>query len=235
MTFDKILLIRPTYAPDTSRPLLVGILGDKMHWSAGCSYCMWEPDKFTIVREYSDDELDRAYDELDRDFAPQPAPVEARLGFVAPNGDYYPCGYCCHRSLERMLVDHFYDGSFMTKLTEKGWVEIMGGAVIGYKDESTPSQEAKNTVRKIVEAFEAEESTDSEINWNNVLRRNPECYSEQNWTTPAGELPSYVKGTYAQEMRRCYEASFGEGDVDCNEVQATGGKLSKRPGEHPGD
>ena len=89
MKFERILWIRQKNHPETYRPLLVGIRENKMHWDAGLTRCPWEPDKFNILKEYSSDELEKAWDELEEEYAPKPQKPCARLGWVSPEGHFY--------------------------------------------------------------------------------------------------------------------------------------------------
>jgi len=239
MEFERLLWIRDKSEPESCKPILVGISGDKMHWHAGMTRCNWEPERFDIVREYPGDAIEQAEDDLDAEYAPKPQEPCARLGWVSPEGHFYPCAYCCHTYLENTLGRQLYSSSW-PQLRKKGWVELKSGALICMEYNFVPSQATKDTVRKIVEAFELEESENPDINWRARLEDNPEGYSKDNgWSDPT----SYLIGadTYAKALRHCYELYFGEGDVDKEEMKLItppmfGDNIRvKRPGEHPGD
>jgi hypothetical protein len=121
-------------------------------------------------------------------------------------------------------------------LREQGWVEMKGGACISVKRETTTSDAAKDTVRKIVEDFEYQESLNPDIDWQEILEANPEGYSANSgWSDPADP---WRGGTYAQAMRESYELYFGERDESGRRTTPSiyGGNLKvKRPDEHPGD
>ena len=207
MDFDRILWIRDKTDNDGSKPIAVGIVGDIMHWHCGMTRCIWEPEKYKIIREYSPKDMDKALDELEEEFSPKPQAPCARLGLVSPEGHFYPCGYCCHNDLERTLGVKIYDTPY-PRLRERGWIEIKSGALIGVK-EGLVTQDAKDTVRKIVEAFEIDEAKDPNINWTAILWDNPEGYrADSGWSDPA-ELSFLPDGeTYAQALRSTYELYF---------------------------
>lgn len=237
MKFDRILWIRNKNDNSDSKPIAVGIVGDRMHWHCGITRCNWEPEKYQIIREYAPEDVDKALDELDEEFFPKPQAPCARLGLVSPEGYFYPCGYCCHNDLERTLGIKIYDNPY-PMLREKGWIEIKSGALICVK-EGKVTQDAKDTVRKIVEAFEIAEAQNPDINWTRILWDNPEGYhADTGWSDPAnlGYLPS--GDTYAQALRSTYELYFGDGDFQKRWMvpPSFGDNIKvKRPGEHPGD
>lgn len=239
MKFDKILWIRGKGERKNIRPIVVGVSDNTMYWHCGHSQQPWNPRKYVVLREYSSEEMEKAFHDLDLKYAPVPQAPCARLGWISPDGDFYPCGYCCHNELESLLGKKLYDTNY-PQLRQRGWIEIKSSAIISFERGRTISPEAKNTIRKIVEAFEHEEFVDSNIDWNKQLRHNPEGYDSQpGWSEPTDGYHSH--NTYAQEMRHIYELLFGEGDLDLtNVVNVTpddvGDKiLSKRLCSHPGD
>lgn len=234
--FERVLWIRGKNERESRKPTVVGIVGDRMHWHCGMTRCTWMPDEYVIVREYAPEDQDKALDDLEKEYAPKPVAPCARLGWISPEGHFYPCGYCCHSDLESILGEQLYDSGCWPRLTEKGWIELKSGALIGRK-EGLVTQEAKNTMRKIVEEFELEEAKNPNINWTPILWDNPEGYSEQpGWSDPAGDL---IRGeTYAKALRSCYELYFGEGDEEVGTLTppSFGDNIRvRRPGEHPGD
>lgn len=237
MKFERVLWIRDKNDDGDSKPIAVGLIDGKMHWHCGMTRCLWEPDKYKIVREYQPEDIERALDELEDEYAPKPQAPCARLGFVSPEGYFYPCGYCCHNDLERALGEKIYNTSY-PRLREKGWIEIHAGALIGVK-EGTITQDAKDTFRKIVEAFEIAEAKNPDINWTQILWDNPEGYrADTGWSDPAdwGCIPD--GDTYAKALRSTYELYFGEGDYQKRWMipPSFGDNIRvRRLGEHPGD
>jgi len=179
--------------------------------------------------------------ELDflKEHGPKPQPVCARLGIIAPNGDFYPCAYTCHGDLGSMLVTLHYPGEYRSynMLERKGWLILKGGACLGFDHQETNkiTQAAKDTFLKVVEAFELLEAENPDINWTKQLTDNPEGYATEFWSTEPGE--AYGGETFAKAMRNTYDLYFG--DYQAPEV----GELKvpfraarvRRVGEHPGD
>lgn len=147
-----------------------------------------------IEKTYSGD-YDEAYSEYVKDTPLEPQEPCARLGFISPDGKFYPCGYCCHEGLARRIFDEMYpdyDGWDRSQiaLQKKGWVAIMDGMVITRDAEGAftrdrimnPAQKA--TVLDVLWKFEEAPGT----NWFRVLQENPEGYDQQAWMTmPPGE------------------------------------------------
>lgn len=240
--FSKLLWIRGSGQSEDTKPMIVGIRegvdGVYMHWYAGDSYTTWNPDEYVVVKEFAYtgyDSIDDAEGELHRAYAPVPQQPSARLGWISPSGDWYPCGYCCHRDLEELLAKIYYDSSY-TQLETKGWVSVKGGALIGAREEKHPiSEDTKNTLLRVVEAFELAESADPNINWHPILLANPEGYREQSWFTSPSELPySSPDTTYAKELRRTYDVYFGDYHEEVAPLITPATRI-KRLGEHPGD
>jgi hypothetical protein len=194
------------------------------------------PEKYTIVREYAPEDEGKALDDLETEYAPTPVNPCARLGWVSPEGEFYPCGYCCHSELENLLGRLIYNDPW-SRLRERGWIEVKSGAIISVK-EGLITESAKNTMRKIVEEFEFAEAQNPDINWTQILWDNPEdYYAQTGWSDPAGDL---IGGdTYAKALRSCYELYFGEGDDEAVHgltPPSFGDNIRvRRPGEHPGD
>lgn len=237
--FSKLLWVRQVGWSEDTKPILVGLRKgddrDYMHWNAGDSYTTWSPDDYVIVKEFEYsgwDSIDDAESELNRTYAPKPQPPSARLGWISPNGEWYPCGYCCHKDLEMLLGEIYYDNR-MLQLENVGWVSVKGSALIGVRDDKCKtSEDTKNTLRKVVEEFELAESLNPNINWDAVLLANPEGYREQPWFTRPSEL--YGSKTYAQELRESYEVYFGDYHEQVVPLITPMTRL-KRIGEHPGD
>lgn len=241
-TFSKLMWVRRKCEPVNIKPMLIGIRTcdnrEYMHWRAGDSYSDWKPDEYVVVKEFEYhgfDSVDDAERELNRSYAPKPQPPSARLGWVSPSGEWYPCGYCCHSDLESLLGEIHYDTSY-PNLENRGWVSVKGGALIGVRDDKCAiSEDTKNTVRKVVEEFELAESIDPNINWDNVLLANPEGYNEQSWFTRPSEFYGIKQGqTYAQELRDSYDVYFGDYHKEVAPLITPPSKV-KRIGEHPGD
>ncbi|MBS1722642.1 MAG: hypothetical protein JSS66_06485 [Armatimonadetes bacterium] len=221
LEFDSVCLIRPKGS--NGRPMVVGLRGEWAHWSAGFSHGPWEPDKYDVVRTYEGDEdgVDMAYEELQRDFAPQPQEPCARMGFIAPTGEFYPCAYCAHNDLEAILNGIY---QLYGSLDTKGWLVVKGGYATGSR---LVTQAQKDTYRRVVEAFEDAERKNPDVNWNKELLENPEWYSVQTWFTP----PHDRAGSFAGQLRQDYEL------LECVDptAQPAPEKLSQRRDAHPGD
>ena len=239
--FERLLWVRGKGESETRKPILVGILGEKMHWHAGMTRCMWEPEQYDIVREYpyvNYKSIDKAEKDLLLEYAPKPQEPCARLGYVSPEGHFYPCGYCCHNDLENILGEIIYDDSYCD-LERKGWVALKGGALLCTDRDQEITQEAKDTLRKIVEAFELAESENPDIAWEPILWANPEGYGVQSgWSDPSGDL--IHKGTYANALRAGFELHFGDYHAWENAKLITPSVYgrditSKRVDAHPGD
>lgn len=243
--FSKLLWVRAKNQSEDVKPILVGIRSgfgteNYMHWNAGESYTIWNPDECVIVKEFEYsgyDSIESAELELNRTYPPKPQSPSARLGWVSPNGEWYPCGYCCHSDLESRLAEINY-GSGYTRLENHGWVSVKGGAMLGVREEKhSISEDTKNTLRKVVEEFELAESLDPNINWDAVLIANPEGYCEQSWFTRPSDFDFSALGkdsTYAQELRRTYEIYFGDYHEEVAPLITPATRV-KRIGEHPGD
>lgn len=231
MKFERILWIRQKNHPETYRPILVGIRGKQMHWNAGFTRCPWLPNKFNILKEYSSDELEKAWDELEEEYAPKPQKPCARLGWVSPEGHFYPCAYCCHDELEYILSKNLYDDDY-AELKKRGWVALKSGALFSVEYKFKPTQATQDTIRKIVEEFEFAESENPNIDWNSLLDKNPEGYAKQiGWSHPAENL---INGpTYAKALRVTYERWFG--DAINKQSNDYANIRVRRENEHPGD
>lgn len=245
--FDKIAIVT-LHGKDT--PHFVGLtdLGDRwdLRWGAGGSGYSLDKNELVIVKEYPFDPSGDEYDQIEafeNEWLTEKAvPQEpcARLGYIAPNGDFYPCGYVCHNGAAEALGRKFYPNEYIRDdygLQKKGWIAIKGGALIIWRDESgsafqpkgTVTEAQQNTLLKIIEAFEDAEALDPNINWDAILTSNPEGYSAQTWLTrPTEDL--FRGETFAKALRAQYEGDFNRGE---NRTEAP--KLLKRPGDHPGD
>lgn len=252
LNFSKILWVRPVTWSEDTKPILVGIRDglDKtyIHWEAGQTHTTWNPDEYVIVKEFEYsgyESINNAGLELNRTYAPKPQPPSARLGWISPNGEWYPCGYCCHSDLESILIEINYgskyeqlenDDAVCEQLEDLGWISVAGGPlVVVREDKHTISEDAKNTLRKVVEEFELTESLAPDINWDNVLMANPEGYRRQLWGSLPSELCRVPSGqTCAQRLRDSYEVYFGDYHKEVVPLLEPTPRI-KRLGEHTGD
>lgn len=238
MKFIKLLFIRGKQEPDSVMPILVGITEEnKMHWHAGLTYTKWNPSEYNIVREleYIDDSsIDNAEEILCIEYGTRPQEPSARLGWISPSGEWYPCGYACHTHLERTLLTAKYQSTY-PGLSKRGWIEVKGGALIVIDSSWKTTEESKNTLKRIVEAFEIRESEEPNINWNPILLANPEGYYADSWMTEPTEY-LISNETYAQALRSTYELYFGdEGLSSVDKLVEPMAYRIKRADEHPGD
>lgn len=194
----------------------------------------WDGAGFDILASFDEDDEFMADAYIKENYPPISSPPCARLGFIAPDGIFYPCAYSSHSDLENILMKHFYDSSW-GELKKYGWIELHGGAHIGVSDNTQfVSEAAKATLLKIVEAFEDAELMNPEINWCQVLLENPEKYDTQFWSTPPDDC-LYKNKTYAENLRGSYELYFGDRYRDVGLLITPNETLSKRPKDHPGD
>lgn len=241
-SFEKILWIRGKNEPETRKPILIGLAGDMMYWHAGTTRCKWRPDEYDVVREFpfeNGKSIDQAVDALDKEYAPKPQEPCARLGFVSPSGEFFPCGYGCHYDLETLLGGLFYQTG-CPRLRSKGWVEIQSNGIICMDDKLHVTPAAKATIQKIVEAFEYEEAINPDVDWDDVLERNPEGYSSSSIWSSATNLIG--DSTYAKEIRESYELYFGDNTQYTKLVTPGYGVVNpldtisvRRVDAHPGD
>lgn len=238
--FEKLLWIRGKNESETRKPIFVGIYNGDMYWGAGITRCGWQPEKYTIVKEFEYvnwRSVNKVRKELLMEYAPTPQKPCARMGWVSPEGHWYPCAYCCHRDLEGILGEILYNDAYWPDLERNGWVALKGGALIVTREHNLISEEAKTTIRKIVEEFEFAESENPDINWNKILEANPEGYDmEAGWSDSTSHL---LRGeTYAEALRASYELWWGERNSSGKKLKipsANGDITSKRLWEHPGD
>lgn len=214
-----------------------------VHIGAGESFYSLPKSSVHIVKTY--DQSNEIWDneiEFAKEFGPEPQPPCARLGWIAPNGDFYPCAYVAHNDLAYKLTMKLYgeyNGSFYGAMEKRGWIAIMGGGIFTVKERSeglyqyTAAQ--KETMLKITEAFEAVELENPDFDWTAELLKNPEGYSLQNWiTSPTDNM--YCK-TFAKSLRECYEFYCGDylDYMGVSEVIEPSFNLINRPDSHPGD
>lgn len=160
---------------------------------------------------------------------PTPQPPQARLGWVSPDGDYYPCGYCAHTDLADILLRCHYEGGGMGgrwDLEKRGWIGIMSEGLYGIASEHNPTERQRATLLAVLEAFEL---APNDTDWDAVLLDNPEDYDVQQWMS----LPN-SSGRIVQKMRDCYEL-YCERRPRHRLIPPTDDIVIKRIGDHPGD
>jgi hypothetical protein len=234
--FETIQALRIHYPRETT--CLVGIKNGDKYWDMGMSRCTLM-DGDIILRDYKTEydagaSLDEIEAMFEQEFVTQPTPQEpsARLGWLAPNGNWFPCSYCCHASLAAKLAKLFvpkdeYYSSASNALQDRGWMQIMGCGLcsMGYvnKQYLRPTEEQLAVLGKIVQEFKLSKGE----NFNKILLQNPEEYSEQMWSTPPDG-----DGDIIEEIEQQYLRFAGETNkLPKNEDET----LSKRLGAHPGD
>jgi hypothetical protein len=241
---------------ENEKPLFVGLVPHRepdrttVYWSPlGMTRCSQASSEVSVVVEYCTLEnyesptladceavakAEREYLEV---YGPKPQPPCARLGWIAPNGDFYPCAYTAHGDLADQLstllgVEHYGGGE--RALEKAGWLALKGNACLGYDREEGISRDARDTFRRVVEEFELAEARDPDINWEEVITDNPEGYGLQFWASSPAETHGE---TYAKAMRGCYELYFEDvPTTPLGELKPpTFGVRVRRVGEHPGD
>ena len=180
---------------------------------------------------------------------PQPQEPCARLGWIAPNGDFYPCAYCAHFDcadaiMETMFAPEDRGWSADHCLLENKWMQIVGQGLCfmgrekdknerGWCDDIEPSSEQLSTLKNIHAEFVIARANG--VNFNESLIKNPEKYLLQGWWTPP-DKDHNIENAILMDIRRW---SGERPDLDGVEVMdITLDKfmvLSKRPGEHSGD
>lgn len=227
-TFDKVVLI----SISGSAPTLVGLKGGNKYWECGRSYCEFDPDEDIIVREFSyesDGDLNKIYIDWDAERASDPQPIVARLGWISPNGDYFPCAYCAHQSLASYLsAKYLRHLGGKPDLLRHGWLEVAGGYAVRDVEGTWPAP-MLDTFGKLVAAFAEAEAQG--INFNESLLPNPERYPTQSWFTRPDE-----DGVLVKHLKEAYQLQTGEYPVGelitpLNYMDT----LSQRVDQHPGD
>lgn len=171
----------------------------------------------------------------------KPSPPCARMGWISPRGEFFPCAYQAHRSLGSLLVTKYLDGEGLVYpgpvpvLERNGWVLVCSSGITALNDHYAPS--VGETLRKIVESFEFEQLG---MMWDVCLKRNPEGYEVES----EGGCPTQfmAEATFPKQLRKDYNLFFGEGisDEDLAEFDAVVPRnpletLSRRVDDHPGD
>lgn len=72
-------------------------------------------------------------------------------GWLAPNGDFYNCGFVGHSKCAEYLIDILYPGlsgytSRVAHLEKHGWAHISSGMITNYRDELELTQAQQNTL-----------------------------------------------------------------------------------------
>ena len=240
--FDRVLSVRRKLDDGTygKRAILVGLAQGpsyiKMHWDAGATYGVWSEDQWEIVKEWpyeDEDDLHAIWDQLDDERTPEPAAVvTARLGFINPEGHFYPCAYCAHKDLGKLLQRKFYPDSFhgWDALDDQGWARIMGGGLFVREKDGAIPEPMLETFGKLIAAFK--EAKARAENFNQTLTANPEGYSVQSaWSTPddTDDLIETLERNYQWETADLQAAT---GLIPPGNVAEV---LTKRLGAHPGD
>ena len=158
----------------------------------------------------------------------KPQKPSARLGWIAPNGDWYPCAYTAHRHLASIIGQNLFPDTYFHDellLEQNGWVSVRSGGMISNGKMITPDQ--MNTLRLIVEEFEYMESENPNISWDEELCRNPELYFRVRCFTMPTEG---MKDSFAKTLRSRFDYLSGN---DHSLVEES--RLSRRNNVHPGD
>lgn len=143
----------------------------------------------TIEKVYPGGDYYEAYDAYLQDNPPTPQSPCARLGFIDPEGRFYPCAYCCHEGLAEILLtvlkqERLPCSDYKRTLESRGWVSIMDGLVVPPRSQTgefglgviTDTQ--KRTLIDVLWCFE---EAPADTNWFAALSANPEGYSAQQW------------------------------------------------------
>lgn len=239
---------------ERTNPLFVGLAPHydptrlTVYWHPlGMTRCSYATSDVCVLREFCEisggqnvsaeecGAVDAAEQEFLLEWGPKPNPPCARLGWIAPNGDFYPCAYTAHEDLADSLAKLFSLRSYAgpeRALEQAGWMALKGGATLGLESESRISQDARNTLRRLVEEFELAEATNPDTDWTDALTDNPEGYSLQVWCTSPGPRGESL----AREMRALYDLYFADvPDAPRGTLKTPSPYRIRRPGEHPGD
>ena len=186
--FDTVAAIKWQHS---DKPLFVGLdtVGHILYWGCTYSHCGYKPEEVIILKEYPyNDEvgIDGQDIQFYKDFGPKPSEPCARLGWIAPNGDWYPCSYTSHNDLADYLSAMYYDShNGILELERKNWIKIRGGGCISVESDDLVTEAQKSTLKRIVDEFEF---LSEDIDLTHILIDNPEGYTEQLWLTdPADE------------------------------------------------
>lgn len=110
---------------------------DRYYWFGGCSYTVWCSDmielaEFLLPVTYNSDDEDQIEIEYYRTYAaPQKGQI-SETGWLAPNGDFYPCEYGAHHSVARQIAASQYGDleNADQSLTDRGWRILQKGMLI---------------------------------------------------------------------------------------------------------
>lgn len=168
----------------------------------------------------------------------KPSPPCARLGWISPRGEFFPCAWQAHRSLGSLLVTKYLDGEGLVYpgpvpvLERNGWVLIAGGGIKTLKDHY--ADVVAETLLKIVETFECEPS---KTIWDDCLKNNPEGYEIEG----GGRSPTQfiTEATFPKQLRADYNLFFGsrisDEEFDVVVPRHPLETLTRRIDVHPGD
>jgi len=164
--FSEWLFIRDSGR--TSGGCFVGLTGDgNIHWGGGMSYCGFLPDRWQVLAREAVaagsskwDQADRLEYEWTRRFnMPVPQDPCASGGWIAPNGDFYPCRYHEHQAAAtRIALCLFGSREGQRHLEDAGWVHLYDDGLVALRsldDSRQKTQQAQlATLRKIADAWE---------------------------------------------------------------------------------
>ena len=156
------------------------------------------------------------------------------MGFIAPNGDWFPCGAGCHCEFADHLAAQYgletYDS--IRSLDKALWIRIISGGYVIFNQEAFlktraqghPTPEQASTLQTIVELFDQAESDG--VNFNESLRENPEDYYSQCCADP-DHRNDFIKSLHTYLKFMLWDSS----KLVPNETDV----ISKRRGSHSGD
>ncbi len=190
--FERVLLIE-----HHGEEVLVGIKNGNKHWNCGVSRCTFDPEVDKVIKEFPyecDEDLDAILLEVDAKQCPKPTRACARLGWLAPDGKFFPCAYCAHKSVAGFLCAKYLKKlGGAEDLHKRGWLKIDGQGMIGrgysYNDDDLLpiTAEQIESFRQIVMEWEMAHAEGK--NLEQLCISNPEDYPTQFWSTsPANGL-----------------------------------------------
>jgi hypothetical protein len=171
-------------------------------------YCYYDKLQLEVVKKYGEF-YDESIEEFLKEYGPdeQAAPC-ARLGFISPDGKFFPCAYCAHNDLaDRLLTIYYQKTGTDYDLEKLGWCAIKANGIItarDYRGDYTLKRltsEAQDTLKKVLFEFA---TAPEDINWYRQLIDNPEHYYVSNWMTPPDG------GNYRDWARTEIKQRFGE-------------------------
>lgn len=114
-------------------PSLVTIRGDTIYWRGGPSRMHIHDMDGTvkILKDYGEiesgdeDTIDQLYDQFDHDFPPEKE-LKVSAGWLAPNGDFYPCRYTEHLDVAQHIAFVTYGerGDGAQRLENEKWAKV---------------------------------------------------------------------------------------------------------------